>query len=94
MLAFGAFIYFVMIRPQQKERQRHAAMLNALKRNDRVQTIGGIIATVVEVHGDEVVLKVDENSNVKVRFNRHAIKDVLRDGTASAAAPPADKPRK
>jgi preprotein translocase subunit YajC len=93
MLAFGVFIYFVMIRPQQKERQRHRSMLDALKRNDRVQTIGGIIGTVVEVRDHEVVLKVDENSNVKMRFIRGAIKEVLRE-PAPAATETREAPRK
>jgi len=87
LLAFGVFFYFAVMRPQQRERQKHAQMLASLKRNDRVQTIGGIIATVVEVRDYEVVLKVDEHNNVKMRFSRGAIKEVLRD-TATAAEPP------
>ena len=52
-------------------------MLDNLKRNDRVQTIGGILGTVVDVKDQEVSLKVDENNNVKMKFNRAAIKEVL-----------------
>ena len=76
--------WWIMFRPQRKERQRHAEMLKALKRNDRVQTIGGIIGTVVDARDDEVVLKVDENSNVKMHFNRGAIKEVLGEMPAAA----------
>ena len=84
VLLIGVF-YFVMFRGQKKERDKHKSMLEAIKRNDRVQTIGGILATVVEVRDNEVVLKVDETNNVKMRFNRSAIKEVL------AEAPAADK---
>ena len=52
-------------------------MLAGLKRNDRVQTIGGVLGTVVEAREHEVILKVDESSNTKMRFNRAAIKEVL-----------------
>ncbi len=83
LLAFAVFYYFIF-RAQRRERRKHDQMLSALKRNDRVQTIGGIIGTVVDVRDHEVVLKVDENSNVKIRFNRAAIKDVLREGTGEA----------
>lgn len=81
----GVF-WWMMSRSRSKERDRYEQMLSALKRNDRVQTIGGIIGTVVDVRDNEVVLKVDETNNVKVRFHRSAIKEVLADLPA-----PADK---
>jgi preprotein translocase subunit YajC len=76
LLAMGVF-YIFMFRGQRKEKQKHANMLTNLKRNDRVQTIGGLLGTVVDVRDQEVVLKVDESNNVKMRFNRGAIKEVL-----------------
>lgn len=76
LLVLGVF-YFFMFRSQKTERQKHQSMLNSLKRGDRVQTIGGILGVVVDVREHEVVLKVDENANVRVRFNRSAIKEVL-----------------
>ena len=76
LLAMGVF-YILMFRGQRKDRKRHAEMLANLKRNDRVQTIGGILGTVVDARDQEVVLKVDESNNVKMRFNRAAIKEVL-----------------
>lgn len=83
LLAFAVF-YFFIIRSQRRERQKQINMLNSLKRNDRVQTIGGIIGTIVDVTPGEVVLKVDEANNVKMRFVRSAIKEVLRDAAATA----------
>lgn len=76
ILAIGVF-YFIMMRGQRKDRRRFEDMLNNLKRNDRVQTIGGVYGTVVDVRDNEIVLKVDETNNVKMRFNRSAIKEVL-----------------
>lgn len=73
--------WWVMSRGRSKERKQYAQMLSSLKRSDRVQTIGGIIGTVVDVRDDEVVLKVDETSNVKMRFTRQAIKEVVQDTT-------------
>jgi preprotein translocase subunit YajC len=83
ILMVGVF-YWIMIRGQRKDRRRHAEMLGAIKRNDRVQTIGGIIGTVVDVRDDQVVLKVDETSNVKMHFSRGAIKDVLQETSAGS----------
>ena len=76
ILAIGVF-YFFLFRGQKKERQKVQDMLGNLKRNDRVQTIGGILGTVVDVRDNEVILKVDETNNVKMRFNRGAIKEVV-----------------
>lgn len=72
---------------QRREKKRLATLIAALKKNDRVLTIGGIIGTVHEVRDDEVVLKVDENSNTRVRFTKNAIQQVLKpaDGPANTA---------
>ncbi|MCK5269515.1 MAG: preprotein translocase subunit YajC [Sedimentisphaerales bacterium] len=70
-------IYFVMMRPQKKKQQQHKQMLDNLKKNDRVRSIGGIIGTVVDVRNDEVVVKIDEASNTKIRFQRSAIGTVI-----------------
>lgn len=83
--ALGVFYWF-MYRGQRKERDKVDKMLGALKRNDRVLTIGGVLATVVDVRDDEVVLKVDETNNVKMRFLRSAIKQVLEDAAAKPQA--------
>ncbi|MBP9025652.1 MAG: preprotein translocase subunit YajC [Phycisphaerae bacterium] len=83
ILIIGVFWWW-MSRSRRREQQRYQDMLRNLKRNDRVQTIGGIIGTVVDTRDDEVVLKVDETNNVKMRFVRSAIKDVMRESTPSS----------
>ena len=88
VVAMVAF-YWWMARGQKRERQKQVDMLNALKRGDRVQTIGGVFGTVVDVREQEVVLKVDETNNVKIRFHRGAVKEVL----SGESAPSADKPK-
>ena len=44
-----AIIYFVMIRPQQRQRQKHETALKALKRGDEVVTAGGIVGEVIHI---------------------------------------------
>ncbi len=83
LLMFAVF-YWVIFRGQKKERQKHEEMLNSLKRNDRVLTIGGVIGTVVDVRGQEIILKVDETNNVKMRFTRSAIKQKLTEDNPAA----------
>lgn len=67
--------YFFLIRPQNKKQKETEKMLNALKKGDKVVTIGGIHGVVTSVKEDKtVVLKVDENC--KMEFNRSAISSV------------------
>ncbi len=66
-------LYFVLLRPKSKQEKQRVNMLNTLKKGDRIQTIGGILGTVVEVRDDEIVVKVDETNNTKLTFSRNAI---------------------
>jgi preprotein translocase subunit YajC len=65
--------YFMLFRSPRKRDQQHRRMVDALEKNDKVRTIGGIIGTVVEVRGNEVLLKVDESNNTKIRVDASAI---------------------
>lgn len=62
----------------RKEKKKRMEMLNALGRYDQVQTMGGMIGTIVEIKGDEIVLKVDEATNTKIHFARSAVQSVLK----------------
>jgi preprotein translocase subunit YajC len=83
MLVFFApmivLFYFIVLRPQTQERKKIAAMLSALKKNDRVLTAGGIIGTVANISDDknEITLKVEDN--VRIKFHRSFISRVLTD---------------
>ncbi|MBW8000955.1 MAG: preprotein translocase subunit YajC [Planctomycetes bacterium] len=65
--------YFLMFRGPKKKQQQHQKMVKGLKKNDRVRTIGGIIATVVDVKDDEITLKIDESNNTKIKVTPSAI---------------------
>lgn len=79
-------MFILMTSGQRRERKKHQAMLNALQKGDRVQTVGGIIGTLVELRDNEVVLKVDENTNTRLRFARSAVKEVVESKDQSNAA--------
>ncbi len=72
---------FMMFRGPKKKQQRQKKMIQSLKRNDRVRTIGGILGTVVDVKDDEITLKVDESNNTKIKVASAAISKVLLDET-------------
>lgn len=66
-------MYFILFRSPRKKQQQHKQMVQTLAKNDKVRTIGGIIGTVVDVKGDEIILKVDESNNTKIRIASSAI---------------------
>lgn len=65
LLIFGIF-YFLLIRPQSKERQRHEQMLQRIKKGDEIVMNGGIIGKVVHVEEKRLTLKTAENTRVTV----------------------------
>ncbi len=80
------FVFMIMNknRTKKKEEKKRNDMLTAMKRGDRVMTIGGMLGTVVDVRESDVVLKVDESSNTKIKFTREAIKRVLTEEDQAA----------
>ncbi len=75
VLIFVVF-YFLLIRPQQRKAKEHKAMLESLRRGDRVVTGGGIIGTVSRVTSAEEI-QIDIAENVRVRVMRSTIANVL-----------------
>lgn len=69
--------WFLMSSANRKKEREAKALRDNLKKGDRIQTIGGMLGTVVNVEGDEVVVKVDETTNTKIKFTRNAIHRVI-----------------
>ena len=66
ILIFVIF-YFFLIRPQQKKVKEHKAMIETLKRGDKVITSGGIVGTVDRViDNDKVDVEIAENVKVEI----------------------------
>jgi preprotein translocase subunit YajC len=74
-LIFVVF-YFLIIRPQQKKVKDHKAMVDNLRRGDRVVTTGGIVGTVVKVT-NERELSLEISDGVRVRVMRGMISEVM-----------------
>jgi preprotein translocase subunit YajC len=72
--AIIAIFYFLIIRPQNKKQKETQRMLSALKKGDKVVTIGGIHGVIQNVKESSVIVKVDENT--KLEFSRSAISNI------------------
>ena len=66
-------MYFLLFRGPQKQKQQRKQLVQSLQKNDRVQTIGGIIGTIVDIKSDEITLKIDESNNTKIKITPSAI---------------------
>ncbi len=71
-------MYFLLIRPQQKQQQQLAKMQKALKKNDEVVTYGGIHGVVVNIKEETVTLRVDDN--VRLEMDKTAIARRIKEG--------------
>jgi preprotein translocase subunit YajC len=80
--------YFFIIRPQNKKQKETQRMLSALKKGDRVVTIGGLHGVIQNVRESTVIVKVDEKT--KLEFSRSAVSSV----TAQAKDDKDDKEEK
>ena len=77
IVLLGAMILFSIL-GGRREKARKAQLLESLTKGARVQTSGGIRGTVVEVRDEEVVVKVDENSNTRLRFDKASVVSVAQ----------------
>lgn len=90
LLPIFPLFYFLFIMPQQQQEKKRRAMIDSLKKNDKVLTTGGIYGTVISVDAknDKVVLRVDDERGVKLAFTKASVGRVLE----ASADKPADTP--
>ena len=75
MILIIVVMYFILIRPQRKKDKEAKAMLAALKKVDRICTIGGIYGTITNIKDDVLTVEVGEAKTVMV-FARWAVRNV------------------
>lgn len=78
VVMFG-IIYFLMIRPQQKQQKRHREFLGQLKKGDEVVTQSGIIGRVFAVEDTVVILEVADK--VRMRLLKQAVANPAASGS-------------
>ena len=90
-ITFGLVIlifYFLIIRPQNKRQKETKRMIEALKKGDKVVTIGGIRGTVISVKEESVIVKVDDNT--KLELNKSAVSNVVEQAAAKSEGKKSD----
>ena len=95
LIMFAAIIlifYFLIYRPQKKRDKEAKAMLAAMKKGDKVVTIGGIHGTIVTVKDKTVVIKVDDSA--RIEFSKEAISSVISKDAVKTAPENSKKDKK
>lgn len=81
LMVFLLMMIVMSIFSGRKEKKRRAELLSSLKRHDKVRMAGGMLGIVTDVRDDEVVVKVDESTNTKIRFARDAVQVIVKPAT-------------
>tara|TARA_B100000809_G_scaffold169149_1_gene166504 strand:+ start:1550 stop:1993 length:444 start_codon:yes stop_codon:yes gene_type:complete len=84
----GIFLifWFLIIRPQSKQRKERGIKVKAARKGDNVVTIGGVYGKIVKETELDVVLEVDKHSKTRIQFQRTAIQDVINSAAVQEAA--------
>ncbi len=74
MIGLFAIMYFIIIRPQQKEKQEHDKMLEALTKGDKIVTNGGLMVEIIKVEEEFFTIQLDKGSQARLVKNAVARK--------------------
>jgi preprotein translocase subunit YajC len=79
LLPIPFLFYYMIWLPQQQQEKKRRALIDSLKKNDKVVTAGGIYGTVISVDPtqDKVVLRIDDDKGVKMTTTRSSVVRVL-----------------
>jgi preprotein translocase subunit YajC len=79
LVAMMVMFYFLVLRPNRRQERARQAMIDALKKNAKVVTIGGIVGTIVSIRRDEDEVTL-ESANSRLRILRSSIARVITPG--------------
>lgn len=72
LVALVAVFYFMIIRPENKKKKEAEALRNALKKGDKITTIGGIVGTICSIKDNRIVIETSEDL-VRVELEKWAV---------------------
>jgi preprotein translocase subunit YajC len=76
MIIMFAVMYFLIIRPQKQKEKKRQQMITNVRKQDRIVTAGGVHGVVVSVKENEVIVRIDDAKDVKVKVDKSALTSV------------------
>ena len=81
MVALFAIMYFMMIRPQSKERKKMQAMLASMEVGDSVVTTSGFYGVIIDMTEEDVIVEFGNNKNCRIPMRKQAIAEIEKADT-------------
>ena len=72
LVVMFAFMYFAMIRPENKRKKQAEEMRSNLKKGDQITTIGGIVGKIVMINEETIIIETSDD-RVRVEINKWAV---------------------
>ena len=92
IVIFGAIIYFMMIRPQEKQRVKTQEMQNRIEPGDNIMTTSGFYGTVLDVVDDTtIIVEFGNNKNCRIPMHKNAVAELEKQGSAVVTEDDKDK---
>jgi preprotein translocase subunit YajC len=76
LIIMFAIMYFLIIRPQKQKEKKRLEMISNVRKHDKIVTVGGVHGVVVSVKEKEVVIRVDDAKDVKLKIDKSAITSI------------------
>ncbi|MBC8550075.1 MAG: preprotein translocase subunit YajC [Candidatus Brocadiales bacterium] len=76
MVIMFAVMYFLIIRPQKQKEKKRQEMITNVRKQDRIISAGGVHGVVVSVKESEVIVRVDDSKDVKIKIDKSALTSV------------------
>ena len=77
MLMIFAVFYFLLIRPQEKKRKEHEALVGSVKKGEDILTHAGIYGTVEKINDHDGSLDLEIAKNVTIKVSKSSVADIL-----------------
>lgn len=89
---FGLILYFMLIRPQKKQRKKQEDLMNSIEPGDNIMTSSGFYGTILDVVDETtVIVEFGNNKNCRIPMHKRAIAEVEKAGTAEVTDEDSDK---
>ena len=76
LIIMFAVMYFLIIRPQKTKEKKRLEMISNVRKQDKIVTVGGVHGVIISVKESEVIVRVDDTKDVKLKIDKSAITSV------------------
>ncbi len=83
IVLIGAMMYFMIIKPQRKQKKEQQELMNSMEVGDSVLTTAGFYGVIIDMTDDTVIVEFGSNKNCRIPMQKAAIVQIEKPGTAN-----------